>query len=52
MNALLSICRKCGAVADAVKVFEKMRERDIVSWNAMISGFSQSRVLYCIVDDL
>ncbi|KAJ8771790.1 hypothetical protein K2173_026967 [Erythroxylum novogranatense] len=38
-NALLSMYAKCGAIADAVRVFERMSDRDFVSWNAMISGF-------------
>jgi pentatricopeptide repeat protein len=41
-NSLLSVYWKCGAVEDAVQMFEEMRERDSISWNAMISGFCQS----------
>ncbi|GAV89940.1 LOW QUALITY PROTEIN: PPR domain-containing protein/PPR_2 domain-containing protein, partial [Cephalotus follicularis] len=33
---------KCGAVENAVKMFEKMGERDSVTWNSMISGYCQS----------
>ncbi|XP_057952635.1 putative pentatricopeptide repeat-containing protein At3g01580 isoform X2 [Malania oleifera] len=42
-NSLLSMFWKCGAVDDALQLFEKMPERDQVSWNTMISGFHQSR---------
>ncbi|EXB93304.1 hypothetical protein L484_015292 [Morus notabilis] len=30
---------KCGLVDDAREVFDKMRERDVVLWNAMIYGY-------------
>lgn len=41
-NSLLSAYWKCSAVKDAVQLFEKMCERDSVSWNGMIAGFCQS----------
>ncbi|KAG4207904.1 hypothetical protein ERO13_A03G097700v2 [Gossypium hirsutum] len=43
VNALLGMYFKCGEIKDAVQVFEKMGERDLVSWNSMISGFYQSK---------
>lgn len=36
-NGLISMYGKCGSVLDAQKVFYKMSERNIVSWNAMIA---------------
>ncbi|OMO67700.1 hypothetical protein COLO4_30027 [Corchorus olitorius] len=42
VNALLGMYFKCGEIEDAVKVFDNMSERDLVSWNSMISGFRQS----------
>ncbi|CAK7328929.1 unnamed protein product [Dovyalis caffra] len=41
-NSLLGMYWKCGAGGDAVEMFERMQERDLVSWNTMISGFCQS----------
>ncbi|OAY82250.1 Pentatricopeptide repeat-containing protein, mitochondrial [Ananas comosus] len=38
-NALLSVLAKSGRVADARRVFDEMPQRDVVSWNAMISGY-------------
>jgi pentatricopeptide repeat protein len=29
---------KCGVIADAMKVFEEMLERDVVAWNTVVSG--------------
>ncbi|XP_031475000.1 putative pentatricopeptide repeat-containing protein At3g01580 [Nymphaea colorata] len=37
-NALISAYSKCGVVVDARKVFDKMNQKDTVSWNAIISG--------------
>lgn len=41
-NSLLGMYWKCGAGGNAVDMFERMEERDSVSWNTMISGFCQS----------
>ncbi|KAJ4713271.1 Pentatricopeptide repeat-containing protein [Melia azedarach] len=41
-NALIAMYGKCGFVEDMVKVFEVMPERNLVSWNSIISGFSEN----------
>ncbi|XP_057825740.1 pentatricopeptide repeat-containing protein DOT4, chloroplastic isoform X2 [Cryptomeria japonica] len=41
-NALVSMYAKCGSLDDARHVFDKMSERDVVSWNAMIAGCVQN----------
>lgn len=38
-TALVDFYGKCGLVDDAREVFDKMRERDVVLWNAMIYGY-------------
>lgn len=40
-TALLSMYAKCGSMDDAVQVFNKMKEPNVVSWTAMIAGFAQ-----------
>ena len=41
-SALVDMYIKCGSVDDACQVFNKMSQRDVVSWTGMISGYAQS----------
>lgn len=41
-NALVAMYAKCKCVEIARKLFDKMSERDAVSWNAMIAAYSQN----------
>ena len=43
-NGLVDMYAKCGCIEDARQVFDRMRRRNFVSWNAMISGYVQSGV--------
>lgn len=46
-NSLISFYAKCGRVAtDAYAVFAGLDEKDVVSWNAMIAGFAENRLMY------
>ncbi|KAK8693260.1 hypothetical protein V6N13_070852 [Hibiscus sabdariffa] len=38
-TAVLDLYMKCGSLAYARKVFDKMKERNIISWSTMISGY-------------
>lgn len=41
-SALSTMYAKCGSLDDGHAVFRRMPARDVVSWNAMISGLSQN----------
>jgi pentatricopeptide repeat protein len=39
LNSLANMYCKCGCISLAEQVFDEMPDRDIVSWNTMISGY-------------
>lgn len=41
-NHLVNMYSKCGYLDHALKLFDTMPQRNIVSWTAMITGFSQN----------
>lgn len=40
-NALITLYAKCGVLDWSCRVFDRMVERDIISWNAIISAYAQ-----------
>ncbi|XP_020253775.1 pentatricopeptide repeat-containing protein At4g13650-like [Asparagus officinalis] len=40
-NNLLSSYFSCGSICYALRLFDRMSQRDFVSWNTMISGFNR-----------
>ncbi|KAI9085024.1 hypothetical protein K1719_033016 [Acacia pycnantha] len=40
-NHVLNMYAKCGFISLARKVFDKMSERNLISWSAIISGYDQ-----------
>ncbi|KAK9691613.1 hypothetical protein RND81_09G207800 [Saponaria officinalis] len=42
LTGVMNMYAKCGAVWDAYKVFDKMPDRDVASWNAIVAGFAQN----------
>ncbi|XP_016476882.1 pentatricopeptide repeat-containing protein At5g66520-like [Nicotiana tabacum] len=41
LNALLHLYATCGAMADSMLLFDKMPQRDVVSWNIMITQLAK-----------
>ncbi|KAJ6711344.1 hypothetical protein OIU79_007742 [Salix purpurea] len=39
-NALIDMYAKCGVLHEAAKVFNEMPERNLVSWNSMITAYA------------
>ncbi|PON87262.1 DYW domain containing protein [Trema orientale] len=40
MNSLMAFYFKSGRVENAQKVFDELSDRDVISWNSMISGYA------------
>ena len=40
-SALVHMYAKCGSIDDARLAFDKMEERDVITWNVMIGGLAQ-----------
>lgn len=40
-STLVSMYAKCGSIVDAQQVFDGLFQRDIVSWNAMLTAYAQ-----------
>lgn len=40
-NTLIDMYAKCGRLEEALKVFECLPDKDVISWNAVIGGSSQ-----------
>lgn len=40
-SSLLDMYAKCGSIKDAYRVFRDIEEKNIVLWNAMLSGFAR-----------
>ncbi|XP_024540366.1 putative pentatricopeptide repeat-containing protein At1g69350, mitochondrial [Selaginella moellendorffii] len=41
-NLLIQMYRQCGSMEEARSTFDSMAKKDVVSWNAMVSGYSQA----------
>ncbi|KAL6522413.1 hypothetical protein OROMI_031685 [Orobanche minor] len=45
-NHILNMYGKCGSTNDARNVFDNMRARNVVTWTALIAGYSQSSQVF------
>lgn len=41
-NALISLYARCGRIQEAHLAFEKIEDKNNISWNSLVSGFAQS----------
>jgi pentatricopeptide repeat protein len=41
-NAIIDMYCKCGDMTAAMAVFDRMPERDFITWNSMVTGFSHN----------
>lgn len=41
-SSMIDMYAKCGALGDAYTVFDRLREKDVVSWTALISGYIEN----------
>ncbi|KAL6856012.1 hypothetical protein ACP4OV_018814 [Aristida adscensionis] len=49
-NSLIDTYAKCGCIREACKVFENLKECDVVSWNAIISGYALHGQAKCALE--
>ncbi|XP_020580232.1 pentatricopeptide repeat-containing protein At2g03380, mitochondrial-like [Phalaenopsis equestris] len=42
MNAIVDMYAKCGSIKEAENIFQRMDWKDLVTWNAMMAGYSQN----------
>ncbi|XP_057865085.2 pentatricopeptide repeat-containing protein At2g13600 [Cryptomeria japonica] len=45
VNALIDMYAKSGSIQQACELFDKMSQRDAVSWNVMLAGYAQNGIL-------
>ncbi|XP_060194819.1 pentatricopeptide repeat-containing protein DOT4, chloroplastic-like [Lycium barbarum] len=49
-HSLIDMYSKCGDIQNAKRVFSLMQEKDLLSWNLIISGYVSNELLYLAVE--
>nr|AYM00960.1 pentatricopeptide repeat protein [Salvia miltiorrhiza] len=49
-NCFLSMYARCDSIESARRLFDEIPERNLITWNAMISGYSQSGLCTQVLD--
>lgn len=49
-NCFLSMYSRCGSIECARNVFDEIEQRSLITWNAMISGYSQNGLCTEVLD--
>ncbi|XP_057854721.2 pentatricopeptide repeat-containing protein At1g08070, chloroplastic-like [Cryptomeria japonica] len=49
-SAMVDMYAKCGSIHMARKLFDKMPQRNLISWNAMIAGYAQNGLCKDAID--
>ncbi|CBI15169.3 hypothetical protein VitviT2T_026210 [Vitis vinifera] len=49
-TALVNMYGTCSSVSDARQVFDEIPDRNIVSWNALITGYNHNRMFRKVID--
>ncbi|CAM8913299.1 unnamed protein product [Rhodiola kirilowii] len=49
-SALLTMYCKCGKAKDARRIFDTMKEKDLIAWGSMLSGYCQTKNFYETLD--
>ncbi|KAM7518070.1 hypothetical protein LguiB_017032 [Lonicera macranthoides] len=49
-NSIVSMYSRCGRIVEARKVFDSIATKDLISWNAMMSGYAQSGLGEEVID--
>ncbi|KAK1371485.1 Pentatricopeptide repeat-containing protein [Heracleum sosnowskyi] len=42
LNSLIDMYCKCGDMASAIRLFETSKVKDVITWNAILTGFAQN----------
>ncbi|KAL1204680.1 putative pentatricopeptide repeat-containing protein [Cardamine amara subsp. amara] len=50
LNSFITMYMKCGSVESGRRLFDEMPVKGLITWNAMISGYSQNGLAYDVLE--